>query len=702
MPGPSKLLNMVALQGICRESKGTSGVTAVQLVRALESAGLSEDDAATQAADFFRDFDQLSTGSLPIKLFLDSYKTSMTLTLVNDILSNSTGVVEINQEQLGKLLSEKIEGEASAAQTRQMFNNLDEDKSGSISEAELRAWKANAEETIEQARNSFNNDVLLDLFSKFDLDGSGTLDPTEVRYMIAQLGEVLTNEEFDNVMSIIDADGSGDVDLKEFKGWFLNPDRKIGGASGAVAAGLRARLLVSRGQNWLSNVVAKSNSKGGLTGSLNFAEFKDTRSIISVSFEEKHLSSSLQQFTEDNDRVLLYVSLDWKVHGEASADFIEALLQPVLEYPNFARNPAKFPLKLQISRPSPNILRLSLGIKSRALDQLPIEQIHAVLSGASFQVEGAYDIDWIAENFHTMTLGDLIKVRARVHVGDVPSEMLAPIQSQEAKAAHADICSKLNIERIPVVSDLIEGQTGDLAGEFNGILTTLINEMLPPLYDQIKDDLGRHHKSSGAKPSNAERVTIRSSSGKYLNSNWRFQDEEAFVFTSDTSAKGASLFSNQNKRDSASGSTAEGGVEYKLIHKSTGKYPAYTGSNPWHPAAQPQTVFAHPEGGVSGSNNSKYITLKREGTELFASRGGRHWELSDTPYYFRVDYKDNSPCISTTVGQQYMRHYNGDHDNYTQNYMDRDTKFEIIEHGEGKVSLKNASNDRWLGTSNII
>ena len=113
-------------------------------------------------------------------------------------------------------------------------------------------------------------------------------------------------------------------------------------------------------------------------------------------------------------------------------------------------------------------------------------------------------------------------------------------------------------------------------------------------------------------------------------------------------------------------------------------------------------MFAHPEGGVSGSNNSKYITLKREGTELFASRGGRHWELSDTPYYFRVDYKDNSPCISTTVGQQYMRHYNGDHDNYTQNYMDRDTKFEIIEHGEGKVSLKNASNDRWLGTSNII
>ena len=58
----SKILSMTALQGICRESKGTAGVTSVQFMKALISAGSSEESATQASAQFFRDFDTTSQG----------------------------------------------------------------------------------------------------------------------------------------------------------------------------------------------------------------------------------------------------------------------------------------------------------------------------------------------------------------------------------------------------------------------------------------------------------------------------------------------------------------------------------------------------------------------------------------------------------------------------------------------------------------
>jgi len=249
---------MTALQGICRESKGTAGVTSVQFMKALISAGSSEESATQASAQFFRDFDTTSQGVLPIKLFLDQYKTMTTVTIVKELLRDTTGQISVTKDQLSAVLNSKMDSEASAIQVTQMFNALDSDASGTISEQELRTWLANATAEMKSAADRNTAAVLQETFARFDTDGSGQLNAEEVRFMLSTLGEVLSDADFKDVMRLLDTDGSGEVSFEEFRNWFLNPER-VRGQTGLNAAVIQARLVVGRGNNWLRTMLSKSS-----------------------------------------------------------------------------------------------------------------------------------------------------------------------------------------------------------------------------------------------------------------------------------------------------------------------------------------------------------------------------------------------------------------------------------------------------------
>ena len=64
-----------------------------------------------------------------------------------------------------------------------------------------------SEEEIEEIREAFN---------LFDTDGSGTIDPKELKAAMQSLGFEAKNQTIYQMIGDIDKDGSGSIDFEEF------------------------------------------------------------------------------------------------------------------------------------------------------------------------------------------------------------------------------------------------------------------------------------------------------------------------------------------------------------------------------------------------------------------------------------------------------------------------------------------------------
>ena len=69
--------------------------------------------------------------------------------------------------------------------------------------------------------NRTPNDIAL-AFSKFDLDGDGSISRTELAHGMVMLGIKLTSKEIDHLMDVCDEDGDGELDFNEFVTKTLN------------------------------------------------------------------------------------------------------------------------------------------------------------------------------------------------------------------------------------------------------------------------------------------------------------------------------------------------------------------------------------------------------------------------------------------------------------------------------------------------
>merc|ERR1711939_181658 len=77
--------------------------------------------------------------------------------------------------------------------------------------------RAEREEKLALTRQRFNrNSAIRQVFDDFDVDKNGTLDREEVRAACVKLGKVLTKDELDAAMYEMDVDCSGTVDFEEF------------------------------------------------------------------------------------------------------------------------------------------------------------------------------------------------------------------------------------------------------------------------------------------------------------------------------------------------------------------------------------------------------------------------------------------------------------------------------------------------------
>lgn len=58
---------------------------------------------------------------------------------------------------------------------------------------------------------------LKDAFAVFDTDGSGLISRSELKGLLNNLGQLVSDEELDAMMGEVDKDGNGEIDFEEFK-----------------------------------------------------------------------------------------------------------------------------------------------------------------------------------------------------------------------------------------------------------------------------------------------------------------------------------------------------------------------------------------------------------------------------------------------------------------------------------------------------
>merc|ERR1711988_1857567 len=92
----------------------------------------------------------------------------------------------------------------------EMINEVDNDGSGTIDFAEFLSLMS------KKMKDADSEEELMEAFKVFDKDGNGFISAVELRHVMTNLGEKLTDEEVDEMIREADVDGDGQINYEEF------------------------------------------------------------------------------------------------------------------------------------------------------------------------------------------------------------------------------------------------------------------------------------------------------------------------------------------------------------------------------------------------------------------------------------------------------------------------------------------------------
>jgi len=133
----------------------------------------------------------------------------------------------IKAKLLGNVLR-KLGQNPTEAELQDMINEVDKDGTGLLvfpNFLYMMAKKENDEEAEEEIREAFK---------VFDGDGNGFINRMELRHVMMNLGEKITEEECDAMVEEADIDGDGSINYEEFYGMMTSAGRYCKADSGFV------------------------------------------------------------------------------------------------------------------------------------------------------------------------------------------------------------------------------------------------------------------------------------------------------------------------------------------------------------------------------------------------------------------------------------------------------------------------------------
>ncbi len=115
---------------------------------------------------------------------------------------------------------------------------------------------------VRDPAGKFSDDEILEAFRAFDLDKNNFVGAAEIRHVLINIGEQVTDEEVDEMIRMVDSDGDGQVSWEEFYSMVTGGKKPPPGlgveARGGAAAGKSAAPPPPTGQNV---VQARNNKK---------------------------------------------------------------------------------------------------------------------------------------------------------------------------------------------------------------------------------------------------------------------------------------------------------------------------------------------------------------------------------------------------------------------------------------------------------
>ena len=71
-------------------------------------------------------------------------------------------------------------------------------------------------ENCQQLPKKNSGEEMLDAFRVFDSNGNGYISAADLRHAMTNLGETITDNEFDSILAEIDIDGDGQINYEDF------------------------------------------------------------------------------------------------------------------------------------------------------------------------------------------------------------------------------------------------------------------------------------------------------------------------------------------------------------------------------------------------------------------------------------------------------------------------------------------------------
>ncbi|BAM40412.1 calmodulin [Theileria orientalis strain Shintoku] len=124
-------------------------------------------------------------------------------------LFDKDGDGSITTKELGTIMR-SLGQNPTEAELQDMINEIDTNSSGTIDFPEFLLLMAR------KMKECDTEEELIQAFKVFDRDGNGFISAQELRHVMTNLGERLTDDEVDEMLREADIDGDGKINYEEF------------------------------------------------------------------------------------------------------------------------------------------------------------------------------------------------------------------------------------------------------------------------------------------------------------------------------------------------------------------------------------------------------------------------------------------------------------------------------------------------------